>query len=493
MVEMTMSFSKGKKNETSIKHNNRSIEKDFDFNKKGHQHINPDFTPLNEVLVHNDIKEVYQEEFGSAVKKYNAKQKRKDRKIKDYYQKIKHSKNMRTQYEFLVQVGNKNDFEHDKTRTTSRLWQDSKNILEAYLEHFELSYPNLRVYNAVIHMDEEGAPHMHMNIVPVAHLKNVKRGLDTKPSLNQALAENGFPIEKDDNRKQFKDFQHKEANNLAEYADIYGITRKAGVVNRLGNVHEYKKTMDQLDKAEFRLFEISSEEDQINSKIKNKQKKLDLLNDTYENRKQQVDKQYQERINSHNNQLNQLGSLLDCHTTKNPEDYIVIGNFGKVDKEATAKNIKQLQDAVATSNSIKKITKNQAILNDNAIKKAISPLIKENKAQAETIANQNTIIKSRNLTIELLKNEVTTLLETSRDIYQNSKEKLDTFFQLVGKTLKKHFKTGQVSSYGFDTAEKENIKKGMHAEQKPKPKPKKRTLPYPSKYEEYEESDDLEL
>jgi len=318
MVEMTMSFSKGKKNETSIKHNNRSIEKDFDFNKKGHQHINPDFTPLNEVLVHDDIKEVYQEEFGSAVKKYNAKQKRKDRKIKDYYQKIKHSKNMRTQYEFLVQVGNKNDFEHDKNRTTSRLWQDSKNILEAYLEHFELSYPNLRVYNAVIHMDEEGAPHMHMNIVPVAHLKNVKRGLDTKPSLNQALAENGFPIEKDDNRKQFKDFQHKEANNLAEYADIYGITRKAGVVNRLGNVHEYKKTMDQLDKAEFRLFEISSEEDKINSKINNKQNKLDLLNDTYESRKQQVDKQYQERINSHNNQLNQLGSLLDCHTNQKP-------------------------------------------------------------------------------------------------------------------------------------------------------------------------------
>lgn len=30
---MTISVSKGKKSETSIRHNNRSIEKDFDFDK----------------------------------------------------------------------------------------------------------------------------------------------------------------------------------------------------------------------------------------------------------------------------------------------------------------------------------------------------------------------------------------------------------------------------------------------------------------------------
>ena len=96
MPEMTMSFSKGNKSETSIKHNNRSLDPNFDFDKKGHQHIEREYTSLNEVLVHRDIREIYSQEFGQAVKDYNAKQKRKDRKIKDYYSKVKHSKNQRT-------------------------------------------------------------------------------------------------------------------------------------------------------------------------------------------------------------------------------------------------------------------------------------------------------------------------------------------------------------------------------------------------------------
>ena len=137
MQEMTMSFSKGKKAETSIKHNNRSLNLDkFDFDKKGHQHIEREYTALNEVLVHRDIKEIYNQEFGQAVKDYNAKQKRKDRKIKDYYSKVKHSKNQRTQIEFIVQVGNKDDFKDDKNRKTSSLWQNSKKILENYFDGF---------------------------------------------------------------------------------------------------------------------------------------------------------------------------------------------------------------------------------------------------------------------------------------------------------------------------------------------------------------------
>ncbi len=71
-----MSFSKGKKSETSIKHNNRSLDPNFDFDKKGHQHIEREYTSLNEVLVHRDIREIYNQEFGQAVKDYNAKQKR---------------------------------------------------------------------------------------------------------------------------------------------------------------------------------------------------------------------------------------------------------------------------------------------------------------------------------------------------------------------------------------------------------------------------------
>jgi hypothetical protein len=49
--------------------------------------------------------------FGEEVERYNATQKRKDRKIDDYFDKVKNDKTLNTQYEFIVQVGTKDDFD----------------------------------------------------------------------------------------------------------------------------------------------------------------------------------------------------------------------------------------------------------------------------------------------------------------------------------------------------------------------------------------------
>ncbi|MHA6565866.1 plasmid recombination protein, partial [Lactobacillus gasseri] len=271
MPEMTMSFAKGKANETSIKHNNRSLNpREFDFNKTGHKHIKPEYTELNEVLVHDNIRDVYKREFGQAVKDYNSKQKRKDRRIKDYYSKVKNSKKLRTQYEFIVQVGNIDDYKHDKNRKTSQIWQDSKEILENYFENFQERNPNLIPYNAVIHMDEEGAPHMHLNVVPVAHDYNAKQGLKVKPVLNKALAEEGFEISKKDNRQQWTDFQHAEAQALADEAWIYGITRKAGITNRLKDVHQYKQAMREVE-------DLRKQKKQVEHQLWDKRDQIDSL------------------------------------------------------------------------------------------------------------------------------------------------------------------------------------------------------------------------
>lgn len=483
MVEMTMSFSKGKKNETSIKHNNRSIEPDFDFDKKGHQHIKPKFTPMNEILIHDDIKRVYEQEFGSAVQKYNAKQKRKDRRIENYYQKVKHAKNMRTQYEFLVQVGNKSDFETDKNRTTSQLWQNGKKILENYYQNFQKRNPNLRVYNAVIHMDEEGAPHMHLNVVPVAHLKNVKRGLTVKPSLNQALAEEGFAISKKDNRKQFRDFQHREADALAQEARIFGINRKAGIVNKLKDVHEYKKAMREIDEVEVQLSNSVLKKDDANRKllelsqqVKEKEKQLNQLNSNYEQKKRYLDQQLQERIDSHNRQLQTMSKVLKHHRVTSSEDYIVTGPFGKVDKEATAKRIEHLQKAVASSKDIREFEKNQA---DEVMKKAKQlrkPKVLGAKQMQQKIAEQEQTIQTQQVTISTLrrevdglKKEITAFIETTRDVFANSKERIAWFFQQVGKKMQKRFGRNQAAKYGFDEHEKQNLDVGM---QSARPKPR---------------------
>lgn len=58
-------------------------------------HIDYSNADENKYLVQKDVKELYREEFDEALEKYNAKQKRSDRKIDDYYKHIKSSKKRR--------------------------------------------------------------------------------------------------------------------------------------------------------------------------------------------------------------------------------------------------------------------------------------------------------------------------------------------------------------------------------------------------------------
>lgn len=80
-----------------IGHNNR------DFIAKN---VNKDKVADNITYVKKDLKEVYQETFGKALEEYNAKQKRSDRVIKDYYEHIKNSNQEKLFYEAVIQFGN---------------------------------------------------------------------------------------------------------------------------------------------------------------------------------------------------------------------------------------------------------------------------------------------------------------------------------------------------------------------------------------------------
>ena len=96
-MQKTLSITIGK---GSIGHNNRDFYADnIDISRS-----------QNNIIFHKeDIKKVYQELFGTALEEYNAKQKRKDRIIKDYYDHIFHSKQEKPFYELIIQVGNKDD------------------------------------------------------------------------------------------------------------------------------------------------------------------------------------------------------------------------------------------------------------------------------------------------------------------------------------------------------------------------------------------------
>ena len=96
-MERTISFMNGK---GSVGHNTRSVIAD---------NVDASRTKNNITLIHEDIQHVYHKLFDNPFDEYNAKQKRKDRQIKSYYEKISRSKQEKLFYEVIIQIGNKDD------------------------------------------------------------------------------------------------------------------------------------------------------------------------------------------------------------------------------------------------------------------------------------------------------------------------------------------------------------------------------------------------
>ena len=159
----------------ALKHNSRI------FNTPN---TNPERSHLNKKYINDDIKNVYHELFDEAVERYNSKQTRNDRKVKNYYEKICNGKQEKPFHEIVVQIGNKNDFGIDKK--TAKF---AEKALDNYVSAFQKRNPYLRVFSAHMHLDE-ATPHLHIDFVPFT--TGSKRGLDTRVSLKQAFANQGF-------------------------------------------------------------------------------------------------------------------------------------------------------------------------------------------------------------------------------------------------------------------------------------------------------------
>lgn len=187
MKEKTISLCQGK---GSLSHNNR------DFHPKN---VDPSRTKDNVTFVSIPIEQAYDTLFGAAVERYNAKQKRKDRKIQNGYFEYqfnhKISPNVITSadkrksfYEDVVQIGTKDD-----TGVGTADAETAAECLKEYMNGFRARNPNFYVFNAVLHVDE-ATPHLHIDYIPVGHYT---RGVDTQNGIAQALKEMGYGMGKD--------------------------------------------------------------------------------------------------------------------------------------------------------------------------------------------------------------------------------------------------------------------------------------------------------
>ena len=172
LLKRTISFMTGK---GSLNHNSRKFHA---------KNTDPNRTHWNVEYCNEDIKDVYHELFDDALKRYNDKQTRKDRKIDDYYEKIRSGKQEKLFHEVILQIGDK-----DNMRSETMEGQLAAKILDEYMKGFQERNPTLRVFAAHLHLDE-ATPHLHIDFIP--YVTGSKRGLDTRVSLKQALSSLGF-------------------------------------------------------------------------------------------------------------------------------------------------------------------------------------------------------------------------------------------------------------------------------------------------------------
>lgn len=220
----------------SVNHNSRK------FNAKN---TDPERSHLNITYCHENIKTVFHELFDEALKRYNDKQTRADRRIENYYEKIRSSKQEKPFHEIILQVGNKDDMS-----AGSEDGQLAAAVLDEYMRGFQERNPQLRVFSAHLHMDE-ATPHLHIDFVPFT--TGSKRGLDTRVSLKQALAAQGF---KGGTRgdTEWSQWVRSEKEQLAAVMERHGIEwEDKGTHDQHLSVLDYKKEqrakeIAQLDK-----------------------------------------------------------------------------------------------------------------------------------------------------------------------------------------------------------------------------------------------------
>lgn len=217
----------------SVNHNSRRFKA---------ANVDGERTRFNIDYCNEPIEKVYHRLFDEALKAYNAKQSRTDRYIKDYYEKIRSGKQEKPFHEIILQIGNKDDMsaigEHAEL---------ARQVLSEYYHGFQKRNPTLYVFSAHLHMDE-ATPHLHIDFVP--YTTGSKRGLETRVSLKQALAQLGF---KGGTRgmTEWNQWVQAEKEQLAAVMERHGIEwEQKGTHEQHLSVMDFKKQERQKELTE---------------------------------------------------------------------------------------------------------------------------------------------------------------------------------------------------------------------------------------------------
>lgn len=246
----------------SVNHNSRKFKA---------ENVDADRSHLNIDYCNESIKRVYHELFDEALARYNAKQTRADRKIANYYEKIRSSKQEKPFHELILQIGDKENMSAE-----SENGQLAMQVLDEYYRGFQERNPQLRVFSAHLHLDE-ATPHLHIDFVPFT--TGSKRGLDTRVSLKQALSTQGFKggFRGD---TEWSQWVLSEKEQLAAVMERYGIEwEQKGTHEKHLSVLDYKKQerAEEIEQLESKIIDKQTEFETLSKRIQNFDKGTDSL------------------------------------------------------------------------------------------------------------------------------------------------------------------------------------------------------------------------
>ncbi len=314
----------------------------------------------------NDVKDLYLELFEEAKLEYNNKQKRDDRKIENYFDKISNDTKHDLACEIIIELGDMKYWENKSKKDKLKM----VDVFKDQIIDLEKVVPNFKVANATIHFDES-SPHLH--IIGVPYKDNCKTGLSRQVGKSDVFTKESLTIIQDKMRVYCINSFNKVYSLKEELKEKQQGRNRDINVKDMGNYQRMKKQLnqdkDKLDKANKKSLELDNKSNNIKEQINNL--KISKLN----------------------------------------KDNLILS---KEDKE---KLIKYIDEVEKTNNDFKSIHKLSITLNDvdtelKENKKNIAKLEKENYKLKQTIEDLNYQINEDKEEISKLKSTINNLKQT---------------------------------------------------------------------------------
>ena len=324
-MKRTISFMTGK---GSVNHNSRKFHA---------KNTDPERSCLNVEYCNENVKDVYHELFDEALTRYNEKQTRSDRRIDDYYEKIRSGKQEKPFHEIILQIGDK-----DNMGAKTENGRLAAKVLDKYMRDFQRRNLTLRVFSAYLHMDE-ATPHLHIDFVP--YTTGSRRGIDTRVSLKQALSALGF---KGGTRRE------TELNQWVAYEkeQLAAVMLEHGIEWEKKGTHE--KHLSVLD---FEKKERAKEVAELEQSISDGKERLSDIQIQHRKAVQETEqiRQKGEAIRQEVSELSEISDLLKEQATTLAEDK----------KKLLSDNVKLEKQQKKLQQNIEKMVQSKAVMERN--------------------------------------------------------------------------------------------------------------------------------